>query len=85
MIHPRQWAVVVAAALVVVAAAVVVTLAVVVESLRLILCVYIVGFSYFLKRCSRPMDLWTYGRTDGPMDLWMDLRKYPLTEMRGRI
>ena len=73
MIHPRRWAVVAAAVVVVgVASAVVVTLAVVVESLRLILCVYIVGFSCFLKRRPRPMDLWTKGWMDGPMDLWMD-------------
>ena len=61
----------VAAAVVVVvvvaaAAAVVVTLAVVVESLRLILCVYIVGFLCFLKRRSGRTDLRTDGLTDRP-------------------
>ena len=50
-----RLAVVAAAAAVVV----VVTLAVVVVSLRMILCVYIVGFSCFLKRRSGPTDLRT--------------------------
>ena len=44
--------------------AVAVTLAVVVVSLRMILCVYIVSFSRFLKRHSGPTDL----RTDRPTD-----------------
>ena len=64
--------VVVVVVVVVVVAAVVVTLAVVVKSLRMILCIYIVGFSCFLKRRSGPTDLWMEGRMDGPMDLQMD-------------
>ena len=79
MMRPRRWVVVAEVLVVVVvvlvvvvvvvvaaAAAVVVTLAVVVVSLRMILCVCIVGFSRFLKRHSGPTDLGTDGPTDRP-------------------
>ena len=46
--------------------AVAVTLAVVVVSLRMILCVYIVGFLCFLKRRSGRTDPRTDGLTDRP-------------------
>ena len=68
----KKVVVVAAVVVVVVAAAIVVTLAVVVEYLRMILCVYIVGFSCFLKRRPGPTDLWREGRMDGPMGLWTD-------------
>ena len=46
------------------AAVVALVLAVVVISLRMILYVHIVGFSYFMKRRNGHTDIHTYGRTD---------------------
>ena len=81
------WLAVVAAVVMMVVAAVMP--AVVALSLRMILCVHILGFSCFMKRRDGPMDGWTdlhsYSRTYGRIYGRKDRPSYRVARMYQKI